>query len=250
MQAVVDDLLVQYQQSGKGSKTVLFLHGWGDSAKTFAGLIKNFDSRYNCIALDLPGFGGSQMPSTAWGLDDYAHFTSAFLKKINASPVAIVAHSNGAALAIRAVATDTLSPNKMVLLGAAGIRNREKVKKLIIKTVAKTGKVVTFWLPKNSKKKLQQKLYGTVGSDLLVVPHMQDTFKKTVRQDVQQDARNLKLPVLLVYGSNDTATPPLYGQIYANLIKQSKLEIVKGAGHFVHHDAEAEVAKKIEEFLQ
>lgn len=250
MQVVVNDLLVQYQQAGKGPKKVLFLHGWGDSSKTFAGLIKNFDKNYNCIVLDLPGFGGSQMPSTAWGLDEYANFVKDFLKKINAQPFAVVAHSNGAALAIKAVATEVIAPNKMVLLGAAGIRNQEKFKKLLLKTVAKTGKVATFWLPKSSKKKLQQKLYGTVGSDLLVVPHMQETFKKTVRQDVQQDARKIDLPVLLIYGGRDTATPPFYGQIYANLIKNARLDIVAGAGHFVHQDAEADVAKKIEDFLK
>ena len=227
MQVIVDDLLTNYQRLGQGKKVILLIHGWGDTSKTFMQLMKLFGSDYTLVAIDLPGFGGSQAPTTAWGLEEYAHFVGQCINKLDLDLFAIVAHSNG----------------------AAGIRNRQKIRKIALKVVAKTGKVATFWLPKTSKQKLQKKLYGTVGSDLLVVPHMQETFKKTVRQDVQNDARHISIPVLLIYGADDSATPPLYGKIYAQLIGNAQLEIVANAGHFVHQDATENVANKIKEFL-
>lgn len=249
MQIIVDSLLTHYEQNGTGKKTALFLHGWGDDLRTFAHLQKILSKKYTTVSVDLPGFGSTQAPEKVWGLDDYAEFVASFMRKINAQPTVIVAHSNGAALAIRGLANGALAAEKLVVLGGAGIRDRQKGKKAVLKVIAKTGKVATFWLPKRHKQKLQKALYGAAGSDMLVAPHLKETFKKTVAQDVQADAKKLSLPVLLIYGEKDRATPPLYGEIYHQIMSSSTLEIVGGAEHFVHQDQPEKVEKLIEEFL-
>lgn len=249
MQIIVDSLLTHYEQNGTGKKTALFLHGWGDDLRTFAHLQKILSKKYTTVSVDLPGFGSTQAPEKVWGLDDYAEFVASFMRKINAQPAVIIAHSNGAALAIRGLANGALAAEKLVVLGGAGIRDRQKGKKAVLKVIAKTGKVATFWLPKRHKQKLQKALYGAAGSDMLVAPHLKETFKKTVVQDVQADAKKLSLPVLLIYGEKDRATPPLYGEIYHQIMSNSTLEIVGGAEHFVHQDQPEKVEKLIEEFL-
>ena len=83
----------------------------------------------------------------------------------------------------------------------------------------------------------------------MVAPHLQETFKRTVREDVQSDAQKLSVPTLLIYGENDRATPVLYGQIYHQIIDGSRLEIVGQAEHFVHQDNPAVVARLLGEFL-
>lgn len=251
MQAVVDSLLTHYNKKGQGKKTVLLLHGWGDSSNTFKQLQDNLADNYSVIAVDLPGFGQSQIPNDVWSLDNYARFVRTFLKKLSEENLyAVIAHSNGGAVAIRALALEAIAPKKLILLASAGIRDRQKLRKLGLKIIAKTGKVATFWLPAHHKRKLQKKLYGAAGSDMLVVPHLQETFKITVRQDVQNDAKKINIPTLLIYGQNDKATPPEYGKIYQNLISGSQFEVVEDAGHFVHHDQAEQVAKLIGEFLR
>jgi pimeloyl-ACP methyl ester carboxylesterase len=251
MQIVVDSLLVSYDEAGgKNKQVMLCLHGWGDDRRTFAGLTAAFKADYNVIALDLPGFGTSQAPPDVWGLEEYAHFVAKFLKKLGISEVdTLVAHSNGAAVAIVAIAAGQLAPKHFVILGGAGIRDQEKAKKLGLKAVAKVGKTMTFWLPASKKKSLQKKLYGAAGSDMLAVPHLQETFKKTVSQDVQADARKIDVPTLLIYGESDRATPPMYGEIYQRLIPNSQLQVIADAEHFVHHDQAAKVHTLIKEFL-
>jgi len=249
MQAIVHDLLTSYDKSGKGP-VILMLHGWGDSKATFKDLSQALGKDFTVIAPDLPGFGQSQAPPAVWNLDNYATFVRDFLDKLELKPRAIVAHSNGGAVAIRGLAQDAFQADKLVLLASAGIRDRQKLRRLGLKVIAKTGKAATFWLPATHKKKLQKKLYGAAGSDLLVVPHLQETFKVTVRQDVQEDARTLKLPTLLIYGSDDKATPPLYGEAYQQLISGSQLLVLEGAGHFVHHDQLQKVATLIQGFLK
>lgn len=251
MNVVVDGLLTNYVISGEGKNYALLLHGWGDSRKTFNHIDKFLKDEYKLVSLDLPGFGQTQAPKEVWGLDNYVNFLANFLEKLKIKKVdLIIGHSNGGALAIKAVASNKISPDSLVLLSSAGIRDRQKGKKLAIKAIAKTGKVATFWLPKNYKQNLQKKLYGTVGSDMLVVPELKETFKRTVSEDVQNQARKIKIPTLLIYGSNDKATPLQYGEIYKKLITNSHLEIIKNASHFAHQEYPEKIANMIKGFLK
>lgn len=250
MQAVVQNLLTCYETTGKG-RVLLLLHGWGDSLRTYDKLIADLSNRFQVIRLDLPGFGQTQPPHEAWNLDNYADFVRDFLIKVQVKEVfAIVGHSNGGALAIRAIAKGELSPEKLVLLASSGVRDTAKVKKVLTKTVAKTGKVATFWLPKSTRQKLQKKLYGTIGSEMLDNPHLEETFKLTVRQDIQRDAVKITIPTLLIYGDQDKATPlESVGKQLNTRIAGSYLKIIPGADHFVHQVATTEVSKDIQEFL-
>ncbi|HEX7963812.1 MAG TPA: alpha/beta hydrolase [Candidatus Saccharimonadales bacterium] len=250
MQVVVDSLLTQYELQGKGA-LVLLLHGWGDSAKGLAGLQRALAHTYKVIALDLPGFGGSEPPHAVWGLDDYDQFVAHFLQKIDAGPVAVlVGHSNGGAIAIRGLGQGVLAADKLVLLASAGIRGEYKGRIKALRYITKAGKALTAPLPASVKQKLRKKVYRTVGSDMLVAEHLQETFKKVVTDDVRADAANLALPTLLVYGENDDATPVRYGELFHQAIDGSTLEVLLGAGHFVHLDRPEAVAKAIEEFAR
>ncbi len=249
MQLVVDNLLTNYSTLGSGP-VLLLLHGWGDDLRTFTALQDKLVTSYKVIAVDLPGFGQTQMPSVAWNLDNYADFTKKFLSKVGADkPYAIIGHSNGGALAIRGLASGTLEADKLILLAASGVRNGQSVKRLVFKVIAKVGKVATFWLPMSAKQKLRKRLYGVAGSDMLVAPHLQETFKTTVRQDIQEDAKKLKQPVLLIYAEKDAAVPPADGKKLAQLIPNARFVEVGGADHFVHHSVPQEVLKLVQEFL-
>jgi pimeloyl-ACP methyl ester carboxylesterase len=250
MQVVVDSILTQYVREGKG-KTVIILHGWADSSAGLRSLCAGLSKSYDVIALDLPGFGGTAAPANAWGLDDYVKFVGHFLKKIGVEHVwALVGHSNGGAMIIRGVAQGQLQSEKVVLLASAGIRNVYKGRNRVLRIMAKTGKVFTMPLPASVKKKIRRKVYKTIGSDMLVAEHMQETFKRVVTEDVRPDAAQLTMPVLLVYGEDDESTPVWYGEQYHELMVDSTLEILPGAGHFVHLDRPHDVSKAILEFIK
>lgn len=250
MQAVVDSLLTTYGRHGKPTgRAVLILHGWGDNSQGWQAFAAGLAGQYCVYVVDLPGFGKSDAPAKPWGLDEYAAFVSHFLKKIDVKPYAIVAHSNGGAIAIRGLAEGLLEAERLVLLASAGVRSEYKGRKRVLRMAAKTGKILAMPLPAAVKDKLRRKLYTTVGSDMLVAEHLQETFKKVVSDDVQNDAAKLALPTLLVYGEDDVSTPPAFGRLLHGQIAGSTLEIFGNAGHFVHIDQPAKTTAAVKDFL-
>ena len=249
MQAVVDSLLTNYRKTGQG-KAVVMLHGWGDDSSTFGELAASISSKYSVLALDLPGFGGTQAPTEAWSLSDYAKFVSAWLSKIDVKEVeAIVGHSFGGAVSIVAVAAGVIKPRKLILLASAGVRLKRSLRLRALRAGAKLGKLPLYLLPANKAKKIKIYFYGKIGSDMMLRPDMRRTFVKTIKEDLREAAGHIKTPSLLIYGEEDRETPLNDGRLLHQAIKGSKLESIEEAGHFVHHQKPDQIAQLVLDFL-
>jgi pimeloyl-ACP methyl ester carboxylesterase len=249
---LVDDLHTTYVQVPGKQPPIVWLHGWGDSADTFLPVITSLRTGQAAIALNLPGFGGSQHPKEPWNVSDYAAFTAKFLNKLGITEVcAVVGHSNGGAVAVRLLDSNPAITNHLILISAAGIRSTadQRLHRQAFKVLAKTGRVVTRPLGKRIQGTLKKQLYKKAGSDYLLLPHMQETFKKVVAEDIRDSARALSQKTLLIWGEADEATPVFMGQAYNSLIANSKLVVVPGADHFVHQGKAAEVSAEIDKFL-
>jgi pimeloyl-ACP methyl ester carboxylesterase len=250
MQVVIDALLTHYQLSGSG-KLVVILHGWGDNSHSFTNLQAALSTDFKVLRIDLPGFGETQAPPDVWGLDEYAGFVAALLKKLKLKDsYAIIGHSNGGAIAIKGLANGQLHAQRLILLASAGIRNQNSGRNKALKIVAKTGKTLAAPLPGHLKNSLRKRLYGAVGSDMLVAEHLQESFKKIVSDDIRNDAARLSIKTLLIYGDSDTATPPAYGNLLHKHIIGSTLLLIPGGGHFIHVDNEQRVLAASRKFLQ
>lgn len=249
MQVIVDGLITEYEKSGEGP-VVLLLHGWGDTHKTFSSLQKQLKKQFTVIALDLPGFGKTDAPRETFSLHRYGAFVHEYMNKLGVRKIfAVVGHSNGGAIAIRALADADLQPEKLVLLASSGIRTTYKARKKALRLAAKAAKLPTKLMPKNIQNNLKKKAYQTIGSDLFVAEHLQSTFKEVVGEDVLAATKKITADTLLIYGSEDTATLPAYGELFAKNISSSSLHIIEGADHFLHHTHADKVETFVIEFL-
>lgn len=250
MQVVINNLLTNYELTGSG-KLIVLVHGWGSDMKSLSSLQKELSKSYQTLSLDLPGMGGTSQPKENWDLGDFASFVSSAIKKLSPNePYAIVGHSNGGAITVKMVATKLAKPHRLVLLASSGVRSSKATKKKALSAIAKVGKKSLFFLPKASQDRVKGKLYSSIGSEGLLIPELEQTFRNIVSEDIQDIAKSIKTPTLLVYGDSDTSTPPEYGEALVEAIPNSRLEVIAGAGHFVQLDKSHEVTKLIEEFLR
>jgi pimeloyl-ACP methyl ester carboxylesterase len=249
MKIIVQNLAVEYRDEGAG-KTILLLHGWQDNLHTFDALVSLLSQTYRVIRLDLPGFGQSETPKEVWDLDNYVKFVENFIQKIHLQVDVLIGHSFGGRIAIKGAAKKNLQPNKIVLVNSAGIAKNNTLRNSVLKTGAKiAGAIIripplSFW-----RKKWRKKIYESIGSDYLNAGAMKETFLKIIAEDLSTSAKKISAPTLLIWGENDTETPLSDGQRLAKLISNSRLEIIKNTGHFVHQEKPEEVAKLIRIFM-
>ncbi|MEK7621345.1 MAG: alpha/beta hydrolase [Patescibacteria group bacterium] len=251
MQVIVDGLLTNFQDEGKG-EILLCLHGWGADNTSFESISKHFSKKYRVIRIDLPGFGKSQIPPETWHVEDYSNFIKKFLEKIGVKDIhAIVAHSFGGRVAIKLISKQILLPDKVIFMGAAGIKPDIGTKKLIYKTVAKTGRTLTR-LPglKKLQTTLRKKLYAKAGADdYLQAGPMRKIFLTTIDEDLTNEIANITKPTLLIWGEQDDQTPVQDAYVFHEKIIGSQLITISNAGHFVHTEKPNEVEKYMEKFL-
>ncbi len=239
-QVIVKDTLINYLDNGKKKPVLICLHGWMHDTNSFKNLTDELKNEFRVISLDLPNFGASQINKNIISIDDYAEFLKLFIAKLGIDKYSIAGHSMGGQIAIRAVAQEKINPEKLILIAAAGIRDNRRAYKLFLKLISK---LVKYIIPV----RIKNYLYKAIGSDYNA--DLSDVHKeiigKTLTTDILSDAKELRLPVLLIFGSLDKSTPLWMGEKLHSVIKGSILEIVDGENHWLHQTSAQKVAQFI-----
>lgn len=89
---------VFYRDIGKGSKSIVFIHGWTCNADFWEKSINAFPE-YRTIALDLPGHGKSDKPKTDYTMDYFAKSIEAVMRDAKVGKAVLVGHSMGTPVA-------------------------------------------------------------------------------------------------------------------------------------------------------
>jgi len=249
MKIIINNIATEYKDEGSGP-TMLLLHGWWDSLKTFDKFVPFLKDEHRIVRLDLPGFGNTETPPKDWNLDDYVNFVKAFIKKLNISVDILVGHSMGGRIAIKGRATSKLSANKIILIASAGNVCRQTARNFLFKILAKICKFISpNFLSDYWELKLRRPFYKKLGSDYAEAGALKNTLVNIIEEDLTSAANKIAVPTLLIWGEDDVATPLSDGQRFAESIKGSVLKIIKGAGHFVHQEKPEQVAELVKEFL-
>jgi pimeloyl-ACP methyl ester carboxylesterase len=232
----INNIEVNYIKEGNSDNNILLLHGWGSNIDLFRGIINNLSKTHTVYALDMPGFGKTSEPKISWNVDDYVEFVIKFIEKMKIDKLSLLGHSFGGRVIIKLVNRENLNfeIEKLILVDSAGILPRNK-KKTIKTRVYKTLKVIVGnnivkkVFPdalENLKKKFGSEDYRNASGV------MRETLVKVVNEDLESLLPNIKQSTLLIWGTEDTATPLSDAKIMENLIPDSGIVEVKGAGHY------------------
>ena len=190
---------LHYREVGSGS-TVLLLHGWGSSAESFNYLEKYLAYNFHVLSIDLPGFGRSNLPSTAWSLNDYVELVKSFMSKLGIANPAVVGHSFGGRIAICLGAQSLVS--KLILANSAGVRPRRHPIYYINIYLFKLAKSLLNLCPNNLRLILLEKLQKRFGSTDYRNANLilRKTLVNVVNEDLTKLLPNIKVPTLLIWG--------------------------------------------------
>lgn len=243
----INDLKIAYQVKGTGTPVVL-LHGWGGEANSFKPVFDWLSRSYQVYALDLPGFGLSEMPSTAWDASDYAQFLSTFFYKLNIDKAHLIGHSYGGRISIVMAAEEPEKVDKLILVDSAGIIPSRTAKYYIRVSVAKIGRLMRCCGTLGNR--LADSIAQRVGSkDYQEAGPMRATLVKSVNQNLRPLLPKIQASTLLIWGENDTDTPISFGKIMEKEIPDAGLVILKDAGHFSYLDRLPQFCEIVANFL-
>ncbi len=210
---------VNKQITGKGPLVIL-LHGWGQNMQMMQPIQDQLQDRFTILNVDLPGFGNSEEPSTAWSCDDYAKWIYNIAQEIQKEPVILIAHSFGARIAFRYALRYPVK--QMVLTGAAGIRKK--------RNLVYYAKVYGY--------KLLKKLHFSVQAGSRdyrqASPRMREIMVKAVNDDITKELPNIDVETLLVWGEEDKETPLYMGKMMEEKMPNATLIVLEKDDHFAY----------------
>lgn len=251
MQIEIDGININYIESGTGCP-VLLLHGWGGSIQTMLPIYNILKDRFRVIAVDLPGFGKSDIPKIPWTSYDYAECIKKFIEKIKIKDIILFGHSHGGRISIILTSKYNIV-KKLILIDSAGLIPKRKANYYFKVYSFKLLKALyIFFKGSDSKEDTLQKFYEKFGSADYKEAHgiMRQTMVKVINDNLLSLLPSIKVPTLLIWGENDEDTPLYMGKIMEEKIADSGLIILKNAGHYSYVDCYEQFRAVISVFLK
>jgi pimeloyl-ACP methyl ester carboxylesterase len=231
----IDGLAVRSRVGGQGPPALL-LHGWGGAIESFAPVLDDLHRSYRVAAFDLPGFGKSSLPPSAWGSADYARLTLKVMEHLQLYRPHLIGHSFGGQVSIRLAATAPERVGKLVLVCSAGIRTPPALATRLKRMAARLGKALAAHGGPMGET-LRAAIYRRVQSqDYANAGPLRPTLVRVITEDLTPLLPLIHSPTLLVWGAQDRDVPLSAAQAMARLIPGAQLVVFENAGHFAYLD--------------
>ncbi|MEL7301373.1 MAG: alpha/beta fold hydrolase BchO [Pseudomonadota bacterium] len=246
---------------------LLFLHGAGGATQSWRGLLPLLAADHRCIAVDLPGQGFSR-PKLAgrYGIDPMARDIAALAEREGWSPVALIGHSAGGALALRLAETGlcdrVIGVNAALgkFEGVAGwafplaaqlMSLNPFTAMMVSSAAANAGSIGRFLDATGSTLDDEGRaLYQALVSD---PRHVDGTLRMMAAWNltplIARFPRNAAKVILLV-GTGDTTVPPGVSRKAAARLQNARIIELDGLGHLAHEEDPALVARHVRDSLK
>lgn len=244
---VIDEIKCFYKKSGNGSKQVALLHGWGQNTIMMDHVMNHLENDFTVFNFDFPNFGKSGELTSSWSVKDFSLWLEKIFAKLNINNPIIIAHSFGCRVALYYASNNPVA--KMVLTGAAGIKDKLSLKsKIKIFTYKSIKKILLFLKQDKAVAKLQSR-FGS--SDYKQTSgYLKESFVKIVNEDLSFLLPKIKTETLLVFGEKDTATPVWMGKKMEELMPNACLIIFENDDHYAYFNQANRFNRVLTAFLK
>jgi len=225
---------------------LIFVHGSGNTAQVWHYQIAHFP---DTDAVNLPGHLTPDEPCTS--VEDYADWLHSYILGHKYSDPVLVGHSLGSAIC-QVYALEYPKDVRALILIGTGARLRVAPEFLsLMRDGIKdpSGWLKNFIEPRYSRVAIEvrEKVIARIAQ---VGPAVQlNDFICCDKFDIMDKIDKIKVPTLVICGSEDEMTPPKYASYLATKIKGAKLALINGGTHLVFAEKPQAVNQAIEQFL-
>jgi len=239
--------------------TVLLVHGTGAATHSWRGLMPLLASKFNVIAVDLPGHGFTESPpSHGFSLPQMAASLSALLKAMSVAPQIVVGHSAGAAILARMCLDKLITPQHLVSLNGALLPLSGFAGELfspIAKVLSRSSLVPKLFAWRASDPQILRRLLDGTGSRIddtgaelygtiiRNAQHAAAALEMMAQWDLRPLARDLPklserdLEITLVVGENDKTVSPNEANRVKAMLPKATIVTLPGHGHLAHEES-------------
>ena len=220
----------KYFSVGSG-KPIVILHGLMGGLSNFDGVFNYFpDQGYNVIAPELPIYSSNILNTN---VKFFAEFVYKFIKFKKLKDVIILGNSLGGHVGLIFSKLYPKLVKGLVLTGSSGLYEnsmgdsypkRENYEYIKERTEA------VFFSPKIATKKIIDEIYETVNDRKKLIKILA-MAKSAIRHNMSKDLPNIKVNTAIVWGTNDSVTPPDVAKDFNKLLPNSELFWIKKCGH-------------------
>jgi pimeloyl-ACP methyl ester carboxylesterase len=260
---------VNYVEIGEG-EPILFVHGIAGCWRNWLENLPYFGRTHRAIALDLPGFGDSPMPSWPISMAAYGRLIHDFCERLGLDQVgALVGNSMGGFIGTEAVIEEPERFDRLVLISAAGVSFAEwqgrpfeagaRIFQAAIPFLSGDRRV--YWTTPRGRKiafgrlfrnpnKLRPELLSEQVRPGLQAPGFSDALTAIWGYDTRERLPEIEIPTMVVWGLSDQIVPVEGALGYHRLIPHSRLEIFERTGHLPMLERPQRFNPLLEEFIE
>lgn len=219
----------RYVDEGSG-EVILLLHGLFGALSNWEGLIKEFSKNYRVI---IPVMPICEMPVKTATVDGLVQFIESFVKLKALHHLTLVGNSLGGHVALIYTLRNRYKVDRLILTGSSGLFEnamggsfpRRGSYDYIRERVA-----YTFYDPQVATKELVDEIFH-ITRDIPQCIRIVSIAKSAQRHNMAADIPEITIPTLLIWGLNDTITPPTVAHEFNKLIPGSKIAFIDKCGH-------------------
>lgn len=219
-----------YVSSGEGTPIVV-LHGLMGGLSNFSGLFDYLPEHgYKVIIPELPIY---DLPLIKTNIKTLAKFLKDFLDHTECKDVILVGNSLGGHIALVFQKMYPELVKGLVLTGSSGLYENslgESYPKRGDYEFIKRKAEGVFYDPKTASKEMVDEVYNTVNDRHRVIRTIA-IAKSAIRHNMSDDLPKIKVPTCLIWGKEDTVTPPDVARDFNKLIPKSTLYWIEKCGH-------------------
>lgn len=249
----IQGIRIREQILGQGPP-VLMTHGWGASIDLLRPLALPLSRLgYQCLMVDLPGFGESSEPARAFSIQDYAAFCIDYMNQRELGSVNFFGHSLGGRIGLILAAERPHRIETLALSNSAGIREKPALSsRLRLQMYHKIRQSLESIGAKSAAARLRLIYNGRYGSPdyQSASPIMRQTLIKVVNDDLLVHAARVAAPTILIWGDADQTTPLWMGRKLEETIPDAALIVHEGAGHYAYLDFPDKTAATIDALIR